>query len=189
MKTRFDTLLEKVYNTLDRRGNAVQYVAPDDNEQYIDAILKFIESDTNLLTTVMNLNNSETTTHQNIVDFWNSVISKANDVQALQDTPPQVWQDLRDWAFSRVGPNDPNHDVANSPAWQGGPSVLQAFDDNMKVRGPEYRVPFSVVLKQYQKKGLGLDHLFSRQKAEADQAKTGQPATSTSIQGLNPATS
>ena len=192
MGKNFDLVLEQIYNTFDRNKNPVQYVGPDEAEQYIDDILRFIESDTQILSALQTLNTSNNATHQSVVDFWNLVIGKANQSAALQNVPENIWTSLRDSAFSRVKTSDPDHDFLQSPAWedqgqgQEAPSVLQAFDWEMQMARPENRVPLNTYLKTYQTKGLGKQHMFALLRATMRNSLNPSPEQG-QIQGITPA--
>lgn len=125
-KTKFDTIIERVLNTMDRNGNPVIYTIPDDYGNYIEPILSFLEKDTMLLTRLREINNDPNATHDQIVAFWNQVIDKANQTGQLQDTPKAVWQELRDYAFSRLSGFE-DLENAHEPAWDGGTSNCRCF--------------------------------------------------------------
>lgn len=170
MKSKFDTLLEKIYTEFENGNKKVMYSAPAENAPYVRDVLKFLESDKTLLWEFINMGNNVDAKHEDIVQFWNKVIARANETGKLKNIPAQVWQDLRDWATCRISKRDANYDFAMEPAWKDigeRPSTFEAFDEEMGLRNdPNNRIPFNAFVQSYQLKGLGKKHMFSMARAK-----------------------
>lgn len=163
----FDSIYEQVYNVFNINKRPVMYTAPDEDPQFVEQILRFIETDTLLVTKLNELNDNPESTHQQYVEFLNDVKRKSFDLGKLTDIPLSVWENIRDYAFSRIYADKAE---ALEPAWDNGPSTIEAFDDLMKQRDPEARIPFKAYFSKQYKKGLGKDHIFHRMKKEAENA-------------------